>query len=54
MRTDKLLLLSGVAAVILAGCATGEVPPQPDEAAERDYLNAGVIPNSPKWRTFAP
>jgi len=43
MRTDKLLLLSGIAAVIFAGCTTADVPPQPDEAAEKDYLNAAVL-----------
>lgn len=43
MKTDKLPLLSGIAAVILAGCTAADVPPPADEAAEKDYLNAGVL-----------
>ena len=43
MRTNKLLRLPGIAAVILAGCTAADVPPAADEAAERDYLNAGVL-----------
>ena len=43
MRTDKLRLLPGIAALILAGCTAADMPPAADEAAERDYLNAGVF-----------
>ncbi|MBQ7208681.1 MAG: S41 family peptidase [Lentisphaeria bacterium] len=43
MRTKILLLLSGIAAALLAGCTTADTPPPQEGAGEKDYLNAGVL-----------
>ena len=43
MRTENFSLLPIVAAAILAGCTAVEMPSLPNEAEERDYVNAGVL-----------